>query len=249
MEESNRHERYDRAREAGVRARRQAPLRRSRGGSMVAGPLRPLLPALAAFALFGVLTALLITVDVRPIGPGGSPVGLAWLNGAARDAVGVDWGLYSLTDWAGLVPVSSMLVFGMLGLSQAVRRRSLLAIDRDLWLLGGLYAAMLLCHLLFDLVPVNFRPVLIDGVLEPSYPSSHALLATGALGGAVAWARGNLGGMRWRAVSAACLLCTLFIVIGRFLSGVHWATDIAGGTLLGAALALGYAALSQKGER
>ncbi|MBQ5904294.1 MAG: phosphoesterase PA-phosphatase, partial [Clostridia bacterium] len=33
-----------------------------------------------------------------------------------------------------------------------------------------------MCYLLFEMVPVNFRPVLIEGRLEESYPSSTTLL-------------------------------------------------------------------------
>ena len=43
---------------------------------------------IALFGLFFLFTALVMTVDVQPIGPNGTTVGLASINGAFRDALG-----------------------------------------------------------------------------------------------------------------------------------------------------------------
>lgn len=50
-------------------------------------------------------------IDVRAIGPNGSTVGFAALNGRIHDLTGVHMTLYILTDWLGLVPVAFMLGF------------------------------------------------------------------------------------------------------------------------------------------
>jgi undecaprenyl-diphosphatase len=43
-----------------------------------------------------------------------------------------------------------------------------------------------------------------------------------------------------RSVLIAIAVFTVFMLVGRFLSGVHWATDIVGGILLSGSLVLAY---------
>ena len=100
----------------------------------------------------------------------GSRVGFAAINGAFHALTGVHWALYTLTDWLGLVPIGIALGFAVLGLVQLIRRKSLLKVDRDILILGGFYIVVLAAYLLFETVVINFRPVLIDGKLEASYP-------------------------------------------------------------------------------
>ena len=61
---------------------------------------------LAAFVLW---TVAVCQIDVQPIGPNGSSVGFAGLNGWVHDLTGVHMGLYVLTDWLGLVPMGFVL--------------------------------------------------------------------------------------------------------------------------------------------
>lgn len=61
---------------------------------------RPLfLLAALCGAAFLVWTYLLTVCDVRPIGPRGSSVGFAAMNGAFHGLTGVSLSLYTLTDW------------------------------------------------------------------------------------------------------------------------------------------------------
>ena len=66
--------------------------------------------------------------------------------------------------------------FGMLGLLQWIRRKSIAKVDRDILLLGGYYILVILDYLIFEMIPINYRPILINGVMEASYPSSTTLL-------------------------------------------------------------------------
>ena len=201
------------------------------------------LPA-ALLLAFGLWTAGVCLWDVRAIGPMGSAVGLAFLNGPFHDWTGVHFSLYTLTDWLGLVPIGICGAFGLLGLSQWVRRKQLRKVDIDLLLLGGFYGVVMGCFLLFELFPVNYRPVLIEGRLEASYPSSTTLLAMCVL--PTAWMqlrrrirhRGLL-----RLAAGAIWGLTALLVVGRIFSGVHWISDIIGGGLLSAGLVTLYGAL------
>ena len=199
---------------------------------------------LGAFALW---TAAVCLLDVQPIGPNGSSVGFAALNGAVHAALGVHWLLYALTDWLGLVPMGFVFGFAILGLMQLIRRRSLGKVDRDILALGGFYLVVLAAYLLFEKFAVNYRPVLIDGFLEASYPSSTTMLTLCVIPTAMLQLRRRIPreDLR-RAILWMLGIFTAFMVVGRLLSGVQWLTDIIGGALLSAGLVALYAAMADK---
>ncbi len=194
------------------------------------------------FLLFAGLTAALLYVDVRPIGPLGSKVGFAALNGAARELIGLRLGLYSLTDWLSIAALPVMLGFALTGLVQLIRRRSLKKVDADILLLGGFYLLVLAAYLLFEYAVVNYRPVLIEGRLEASYPSSTTMLLLCVMPTAMLVLGRRLKNRSLcRLVNWLIGLFAAAMVAGRLLSGVHWLTDIIGGILLSAALVSLYA--------
>ena len=194
---------------------------------------------LAAFALW---TALVRFNAVQAIGPNGSSVGFATLNGLVHETIGVHWGLYKVTNWLGLIPIGFVLGFAVLGLVQLIRRRSLFKVDRSILVLGGFYIVVMAMYLLFEEVVINYRPVLIDGNLEASYPSSTTMLALCVLPTAIMQLKSRI---RRRTVRRAVLVTlgafTVFMVIGRLISGVHWLTDMIGSVLLSVGLVMLYA--------
>lgn len=195
--------------------------------------------------LFALLAALLLTVDRAPIAGDGSLVGLASLNASAHSLLRESHLAETLSNVLLVVPLASMLALAVMGIRQIVVRRSLAGVSRDLWFLLGLYVVMLVLYVLFNHVSINNRPLLQDGVCEPSFPSSHTLLAVTTLGAAMVQAgqRMRKGGARTTVV-AVCAVAMAALVIARALSGVHWATDILGGILLGAALVAFYRAIA-----
>ena len=204
---------------------------------------RFLLPVglLAAFALW---TAAVCLVDVQSIGPLGSRVGFAALNGWFHNLTGVHLWLYDLTDLLSVVPLGLCAAFVILGLSQWVRRKKLRRVDRDLLLLGGFYLAVAAFFVAFECFPVNFRPVLIEGRLEASYPSSTTLLVLCVMSTAQMQLHRRLRPSALRRMVCTMLPCfTAFMVLARLLSGVHWLTDILGGAVLSAALVTAYRAM------
>ena len=202
---------------------------------------------LAAFALW---TVLVHSIDVQAIGPNGSSVGFAALNKAVHETIGVHWGLYKVTDWLGLIPIGFVFGFAVLGLVQLIRRRSLFKVDRSILVLGEFYIVVMAMYLLFEEVAINYRPVLIDGNLEASYPSSTTMLALCVLPTAMMQLKSRI---RHIAVRRAVLVTlgalTAFMVVGRLISGVHWLTDIIGGVLLSVGLVMLYAfAIKRQGK-
>lgn len=199
---------------------------------------------LAAFALW---TLAVQHIDVQAIGPNGSSVGFAGLNGWVHDLTGVHMGLYVLTDWLGLVPIGFVLGFAVLGLVQWMRRRKLFRVDRDILLLGGFYLLVLILYLVFETVAVNARPVLIDGRLEASYPSSTTMLVLCVMPTAMMQLRARIRNTKVRIIVLTILaVFTACMVVGRLIAGVHWFTDIIGGVLLSAGLVALYDAIEKK---
>jgi undecaprenyl-diphosphatase len=205
-----------------------------------------LLTALCALAAFTLWTVALGFVDVQAIGPRGSCVGFATLNGFVHDLTGVHMGLYTVTDWLGLVPVAFGFGFAILGLIQWIRRKKIWTVDRDILVLGGFYLLVLPTYLLFEKVVINYRPVLINGILEASYPSSTTLLVTCVMPSSAILLNRKIKNSGSRKTSVFLIsIFTVFMVIARLVSGVHWLTDIIGGLILSAGLVLSYYSLTE----
>ena len=198
---------------------------------------RLLLRGAVRLGLFLLCTVLVQTVDLQSVPATGTTVGFATVNLPFHALTGVHMGLYTLTDWLGLVPVAVCLLFALLGLSQLIKRRKLRGVDPDLILLGFYYLLVAAAYLLFELYPINYRPVLMDGRLEASYPSSTTLLVLGVMPTLDLQCRRRVKNTAVKN-TVRCLtgLFSLFMVMGRLVSGVHWLTDIAAALLLSGGL-------------
>jgi undecaprenyl-diphosphatase len=196
---------------------------------------------LTAFVLW---TVAIRFVDVRAIGPQGSSVGFAGINGFVHTLTGVHFSFYNITDWLGLVPIFVCMGFGILGLVQWIKRKSIRKVDYDIFVLGGFYIVTIAAYLFFESVVINYRPVLINGYLEASYPSSTTLLVMCVMPTAVMQFNSRIKNKVLRSIVVVTIIAFIvFMVIGRLISGVHWFTDIVGGALLSAGLVLMYRAM------
>lgn len=196
---------------------------------------------LAAFILW---TAAVRAVDVQAIGPQGSTVGFASVNCMIHDLTGVHMTLYTITDWMGLIPLGIAMGFACLGLVQWIQRKQPRKVDASILMLGGFYLAVMAAYLFFESVVINYRPVLIEGVLEASYPSSTTMLVLCVMPTAWMQFRIRIRNDRLRrCVATAVSLFVLFMVLGRLVSGVHWLSDIIGGILLSGGLVMLYDAV------
>ena len=196
---------------------------------------------LTAFVLW---TVAICFVDVRAIGPQGSSVGFAGINGFVHNLTGVHWGLYNITDWLGLVPIFVCMGFSILGLIQWIKRKSIFKVNYDILVLGGFYIVTIATYLFFESVVINYRPVLIGGSLEASYPSSTTMLVMCVMPTAIMQFGNRIKNKVLRNIIAVAIITFIaFMVIGRLISGVHWITDIVGGALLSTGLVLLYRAI------
>ena len=196
-----------------------------------------------AFVLW---SALVSVVDVDGIGPLGSEVGFSWLNGFVHRLIGVNMSLYVITDWLGLVPIAVALGFAFLGLFQWIKRKSLRRVDGSIIALGVFYLAVIAVYILFEYVVINRRPVLIDGFLEASYPSSTTMLVTCVMPTAMMQLKSRIKTV-WLKHAALAVIgaFVVFMVVGRLVSGVHWLTDIIGGLLFSAGAVTLYRAFEE----
>lgn len=201
--------------------------------------------ALGFLGVFLLWTIAVRLIDVQAIGPHGSAVGFATLNQLVHALTGVHMQLYTLTDWLGLVPVAFGFGFALLGLVQWIKRRSLWKVDRSILILGLFYIATLAAYLFFESYVVNYRPVLIEGYLEASYPSSTTLLVLCVMPTAILQLRERIKKRAFCKVATIIIKAFIvFMVVGRLVSGVHWLTDIIGGILLSAGLVMLYDSLT-----
>ena len=199
---------------------------------------KSLIFTIAFFALFIIFTILVSLVDVQAIGPEGSEVGFAALNGAVFNALGSNEIIYSVTELLGFIPLLLAGCFAIFGLYQAIKRKHVLKVDKEIFVLGGFYVAVALAYVMFEIIEINYRPILMGGVLEASYPSSHTMLATCIMTTAIIELNRLLKGKKTLLIVIDVIFTSIAasIVIGRLLAGVHWLTDIIAGLLLSGAL-------------
>ena len=192
-----------------------------------------LITALSLFLAFLLWTFAVISIDVRNIGPMESSVGLSGVNGFFHNLTGTNMFLYKITDLLSIIPFGIMAVFAVFGFLQLVKRKSIKKVDYNILVLGGFYAVLMGIYFFFELFPVNYRPVLIDGILEASYPSSTTMLVLSVIPTAIMQFDFIIKNpVLKKILSVFMSIFAVFMLIGRTFSGVHWISDIIGGILI-----------------
>ena len=179
-----------------------------------------------------IYTLLVKYVDTSIIGPNGSVVGFSSLNSFVFNLTGNNMTLYKITEILGIIPILIALMYAVIGLIQVIDRKSL-KVDKELIALGILYVVVILIYVFFEKCIINYRPVIIDGVLEASYPSSHTLLSICICGSALLINKYLFNNEKiYKYINIISIISMVLIVLGRLLSGVHWASDIIGSIII-----------------
>jgi len=181
-------------------------------------------------------TELVKNIDVKPIGPNESLVGFADINRLFHNLIGSNMIIYKITEFLGYIPIVMALVYVFIGLKELIERKSLLKVDREIYILALFYVLVVGVYVFFEKFIVNYRPILIDGVLEASYPSSHTLMSICLCGSSIIINKKIFKNKFGDVENILSVIFILLIVIGRIISGVHWFTDILGGIIISSAL-------------
>lgn len=187
-----------------------------------------------------VYTILVKFVDVQEIGPSNSKVGFATLNRFMFRTFGENSHWYHLTKYLGYIFILIIATYAIITLFQWIKRKSLFKVDKELIILGLFYVVVVLTYVLFEKVVVNYRPILMDDVLEASYPSSHTMITLCVCGSAIIINNKLFKNNSTRYINITLTFIMILMVVGRTLSGVHWFTDIVGGVIISSALLMIY---------
>ena len=198
------------------------------------------------FLISGILLLIAITftilvkvVDVKQIGVNNSSIGFATLN--QFTGVNIIW--YHITDWLGLIPVFMAIVYAFIGLIQLIKRRSIFKVDKEIILLGLYYIIVIALYVFFEKVIINYRPILMNGFLEASYPSSHTLMTICICGSSILINKKLFNNKITKVINYLSIIIITITVVGRLISGVHWFTDIIGGILISSGLLMTFYSL------
>ena len=181
-------------------------------------------------------TVLVKVVDVKQVGVNETSIGFATVNQFVFNLFGVNMIWYHITDWLGLVPIFMAMAYALIGLIQLVKRKSLFKVDKEIITLGIFYVVVMALYLFFEKVIVNYRPILMDGFIEASYPSSHTLMTICLCGSSIIVNRKLFNNKITKFMNILSIAIILITIIGRLISGVHWFTDIIGGIFISIAL-------------
>lgn len=185
------------------------------------------------FVISVIFTLLVKVVDVDKIGPLGSAVGFSKLNLCFHNLTGYNDIFYDISKYLGLIPFMICAFYGLQGIIQLIKNKSLKKIDKRLIFLGIFYVFMLALYVAFDKIVINYRPILEDGALESSYPSSHTLLAVCICLSSLLISKYYIKNSVLRKYfNILTWILMITLTVTRLLSGVHWLTDIIGGIII-----------------
>lgn len=181
-------------------------------------------------------------VQINPIT--NTPIGLASINLAFHKWSGIHLALYEWSDLLSMIPFMTCIGFGCLGLVQWIERKNIFKVDVELFVLGIYYMIVIACYSYFEVCPINYRPIFIEGCLEASYPSSTTLLILSVMPTLSLYIDQKLQDSKFKTILKWMIsLYSFGMVLVRLLSGVHWLTDIIGAILFSTGLLQLYKAI------
>ena len=197
---------------------------------------RNIITSITLIILSIVFTLLVKYIDVKPIGPNESLVGFADINKLFYNLIGSNMVIYKITEILGIIPLLIALIYIIIGIKQLITRKSILKVDKEIYLLGFFYLLVLAVYIFFEKFVINYRPVLINNILEPSYPSSHTLMSICICISSIILNKKIFRNKIAHIENIISIIVMSLIIVGRIISGVHWFTDILGGIIISSTL-------------
>lgn len=188
--------------------------------------------------------AVLFTIAVKKIDTAivwGKEIGFSNINIAIHNFLQTSETFDKISDI--MMVVSALLLGGLVFMAtyQLISGKGLKAVDRELVVSGAVLLLTAGIYFLFEAVVINFRPVLIDGYLEASYPSTHVLFSMVVNIISIDYIISKIKNKK--IMLPAVISVSVVTVVGfcsRVLSGMHWLTDIVGALLFAGALIMIY---------
>ncbi len=199
----------------------------------------------ALFLIFAIFTILVKFVDTSVVAATETKIGLSSINKPLFNFFGVsnDWNVISaiLFIFAGIVVV----VLAIIALKEMIKTKSLFKINHKLLLVALLYVLTAIFYVVFEFVIINYRPLLDEGMLKASYPSSHTLLICVICLSACLIVPDYIKNKPLK-ITITTILCLIAVLspITRLLAGVHWFTDVIASIILSLALVMLYYSVS-----
>ncbi len=196
------------------------------------------------FVLFIAFTIIVKTVDVKNAGESGMLVGLATINEKIFNKLGVNETWHKVTNLLLVMSFALAFCFFLLGVFEFVKNKSVKKVNGGILALGAVYILIAIFYFLFEVVVINYRPILVNGKISASYPSSHTFIVLTILWTAIIFVLNSVKNKWLKAgIYIGGTAISIFACFGRLLSGRHWFTDIVGAVLLSAFLILIYVVL------
>ena len=193
------------------------------------------------FVIFAIFTILVKFVDTSLVVATNTKIGFSSINKPIFEALGTSdaWGTISLILFvvAGLI----VLTLAVIGIKEWFANKQLSKVNHKILFLLGLYTLTVIFYFLFEILAVNYRPLLDEGLVKLSYPSSHTLLICVVCLSACFVVPDYIKNKPLK-ITITCILITLSILapLSRLLAGMHWFTDVIGSLILSVALVMCY---------
>jgi len=200
--------------------------------------------------LFILLTISLLFIDVKVIGESNKEIGFALIN-RIFGKIEYNEFLDKSSDVFLVLSIVLIFSFALIGLIQLIKRKSLFKVDKKIIVFGIFLVVVAVLWIIFDkFIILNYRPILIEGELEASYPSTHIMLVSYTLLASVELLVKYIKSPKVRvAIRITSIIFIVATIILRFISGMHWLTDCIGGALLGIGLYFAFLTFSQEKMR
>lgn len=187
---------------------------------------------------FIVLLIVVKTVNVKTNALG-IEVGLYSINNSLLPSVSItEFG--SLSDILMLISFVFFGIVGLMGISEFLKKRSLRKVNHIYYLYVCMLLLIVIIYLFFEIVTVNYRPILIDGVKEASFPSSHIFITSSLVLCSCYVFSKYIGKNYSKSLYIISIIMIIFVTFGRLLSKNHWFTDCIAGLLISFVLYFGF---------
>lgn len=193
------------------------------------------------FVIFAIFTILVKFVDTSLVVATNTKIGFSSINKPIFEALGTSdaWGTISLILFvvAGLI----VLTLAVIGIKEWFANKQLSKVNHKILFLLGLYTLTVIFYFLFEILAVNYRPLLDEGLVKLSYPSSHTLLICVVCLSACFVVPDYIKNKPLK-ITITCILIAVSILapLSRLLAGMHWFTDVIGSLILSVALVMCY---------